>query len=255
MRRRLLPLMAVVVTVGAAFSLLQGREPASQMEANRPFVVGSGARSARVLPGRAPRERATVVFLHGWGLSGRRAYAAWLEHLADRGSTVIVPRYQTSLRTPSNTVVDNALAGVRNAIRRLERRPRAVVVVGHSVGGVLAVDYAVRARSAGLPPARAVMAVYPGGALRDSPPVPLDDAASLPSSTRRLVVIASPADAVVGTGPAEAIYAAAAKLAGRRRLIRVEGPTAGGHFAPVLDSAAARRRFWKPLDRLVRLSQ
>ena len=208
-----------------------------------------------MLPARGGRRRATVVFLHGWGLTGAKAYDAWLRHLTSRGSTVIVPRYQTSLRTDSEKVPDNALAGVRAALRRLRPRPRAVVVIGHSVGGVLAVDYAARARPVGLPPAQTMMVVYPGGALKDMPAVPEDDAAQIPSSVRRMLVLASPTDKVVGTAPAEAIFTGAVNLpSDRRELITVDDSVAGDHFAPALDSGAARREFWKRADRLVRLA-
>ena len=194
------------------------------------------------------------MFLHGWGLTGPKAYDAWLRHLTARGSTVIVPRYQTSLRTDSQKVPDNALAGVRAALRRLRPRPTRVVLIGHSVGGVLAVDYAAHARSLGLPRAAAVMIIYPGRTLKDMPPVPEEDPAQIPAGVRQLLVLASPTDRLVGTTPAEAIAAGAVKLPpSRRRLITVDDAVAGDHFAPALDSAEARREFWKRADRLIRL--
>lgn len=218
----------------------------------RPFVAGSGARAALVLPARGDARRPAVVFLHGWGLTGRRAYRPWLRHLAARGSTVIAPRYQDSLQTPSSEVPDNALAGVRAAVGRLRPAPRRVVVVGHSAGGVLALDYAVRAPGLGLPPAVAVMVVYPGGAMRTMPPVPEDDPAALPPTVERLLVLASPSDTVVGTGPAEAIEQGATSLPPERReLISVTDPAAADHFAPVTDTPAARRVFWQALDELL----
>jgi len=195
------------------------------------------------------------VFLHGWGLTGPKAYDGWLRHLTARGSTVIVPRYQSSSGTNSEDVPDSALAGVRSALRRLRPRPRRVVVVGHSVGGILAVDYAARAKSLGLPAAESLMIVYPGGALRDMPPVPEEDPRLIPASVRRVVVLSSATDGVVGIAPAEAIYAGAIKVPERRRrLVTVDDPEAGDHFAPALESPAARRAFWSPLDRLVRLT-
>lgn len=219
------------------------------------FVAGEGARSAIVLPGRGRIRRAPVIFFHGWGLTGPAAYRGWLRHLAGRGSTVIVPRYQSSRRTASGRVAGNALAGVRAALRRLPRRPREVVVAGHSAGGILALDYAVRARRLGLPAARAALVVYPGAALRDMPPVPLDDLTRLPRSLRRLSVMASPVDDVVGTGPAQAIFDGAVGVPPeRRRLVLVADGVAGDHFAPVTGSAAARRTFWQPLDRLIEVT-
>ena len=257
-RRRIAALLILTAGIAVAVTVVGGGDgPRSQPTSTRPqpFSVGAGARSARVLPARGSRRRATVVFLHGWGLIGPKAYDAWLRHLTSRGSTVIMPRYQTSLRTDSEKVPDNALAGVRAALRRLRPRPRAVVVIGHSVGGVLAVDYAARARAVGLPPAQSMMVVYPGGALKDMPAVPEDDAAQIPSSVRRMLVLASPTDKVVGTAPAEAISTGAVNLpSNRRELITVDDPVAGDHFAPALDSAAARRQFWRRADRLVRLA-
>ena len=245
-------MLLVLAAIGAS----ESAEPPSQRRSERvPFVVGEGARSARVLPARGRGRRPTVVFLHGWGLTGRAAYRGWLRHLTDRGSTVIVPRYQTSLRTWSEAVPGNAIAGVRAALTRIRPRPRYVVVLGHSVGGVLAIDYAARAPGLGLPPARAVMSLYPGAALRGMPPVPEDDPATLPKSLRRLLVLASPADQVVGTATAEAIYGGAVNLAaGRREIVRVEDPDAGDHFAPAMDTPAARRTFWSRFDRLLDLA-
>ena len=258
-RRRVLAMGIVVLIVGALIAVVgvggtNDRKPPPR-KAPRPFTVGTGARSARVFPARGRQRRATVVFLHGWGLTGPKAYSAWLHHLTARGSTVIVPRYQSSLRTSSETVPDNALTGIRAALRRLRPRPRSVVVAGHSVGGILAVDYATRAESLGLPAASAVMIVFPGGAIRDMAPVPEEDPARIPASIRRFVVLMSPADQLVGTATAESIYAGALDVPeGRRQLVSVDDPSAGDHFAPVLDSPAARTVFWARLDRLVRLA-
>lgn len=259
-RRRRAVGIAVLIACGLIAAVIVGgpaaREPSERREAPRPFIVGTGARSARVLPPRRGRRRATVVFLHGWGLIGPKAYSSWLRHLTARGSTVIVPRYQSSLRTPSESVTDSALAGIRSALSRLPARPRHVVVVGHSAGGVLAVDYAARAKSLGLPPAAAVMIVFPGGTIRDMPPVPEEDPAHIPSSVRRLLVLVSPTDRVVGTAPAQSIYSGAVNIPeDHRRLLTVDDPAAGNHFAPALGSAAARRAFWARLDGLVRLAR
>ena len=250
--RLVIPLLAVSWII---LALLGGDDPAKppkRAESPSPFTVGRGARGAVVIPARGERRRPVVVFLHGWGLVGREAYRPWLDHLASRGSTIIAPRYQTSIRTNTRDVLDNAFAGVRSALRRLRHRPRNLVVVGHSVGGVLAVEYAIRARRLRLPRARAVVSIYPGGAVKGMAPIPQSDVAGLPSATQRLVVFASPRDRLVGTAPAQAIHDGALKVAERRRrLVTVDDPIAGKHFAPVVDSAAARREFWNPVDRLL----
>ena len=235
--------------------LLGGDEPADppqRPDPPRPFTVGRGVRSALVLPAQGGRRRPVVVFLRGWGLVGREAYRAWLDHLAAQGSTVIAPRYQTSVRTSSQDVFDNAVAGIRGAVRRLRPRPSNVVVVGHSAGGVLAVEYAIQARRLGLPKAQAVVSIYPGGAIRDMPPIPQSDPAGLPSSTRRLIVFASPQDQLVGTAPAQALHDGAVNMeASRRQLVMVDEPTAGEHFSPVVETAEAKQAFWSRLDRLL----
>ena len=244
------------LTVVAAFAagLLVASEPPSPSDEIRvpqrvkPSMVGRGARSARLLPPLSPSRGQVVVFLHGWGLTGPRAYRAWFTHLRRRGITVIVPRYQAGLGTSTERVFGNAVAGLRAAFRR-GSPPRGVVVVGHSAGAILALNYAVRARSLRLPPARAVVMAYPGGAIRGQDPLPEPSPALLPASVRTLTVFASPSDAVVGTETASRIHDGASRIpAERRRLITVDDPTAGGHFAPVLDSPAVRRIFWSELD-------
>lgn len=247
-----------VLLAGLAVAMLVpagGREdprPTGLRSGTSPLVVGSGARSAQILPGRGSKRRPTVIFMHGWGLTGPDAYSGWLRHLTARGSSVIVPRYQRSTRTPSREILDNALSGARSALRRLRPRPERIVVVGHSVGGVLAVDYAARADALGLPPAHAVMVVYPGGELRRMPAVPEVDPALVPPTVRHLLVLASPTDRVVGTATAAALVEGAVGIdRARRRLGLVDGAGAGDHFAPVLDTKAARETFWRPLDELL----
>ena len=254
-QRRLAAVAAIAVIVaGVAISSLDGPgpDPKPKPKTPRPFTVGSGAKSALVLPERGRQRRPVVVFLRGWGLIGPEAYRGWLRHLTGRGSTVIVPRYQASLRARPDAVPGDALAGVRSAVERLRPRPRTVVVVGHSVGAVLAVDYAVRTRALGLPAAQAVMSIFPGAALRDLPPVPQADPAQLPSTVRRLVVLESTRDEVVSTSVAEDVYHRATRLPeARRELVIIREPAAGDHFAPALDAPAARRVFWARLDRLL----
>ena len=256
-RRWSRPVLALLVAAWIVVILLRGDDPVEsptrpRPQPQQPFTVGQGARGALVLPAEGDRRRPVVVFLHGWGLVGREAYRPWLNHLAARGSTVIVPRYQASVRTRPQGVLNDAVGGVRSALRRVRPRPRSVVVVGHSTGGVLAVEYAVAARRLKLPAARAIVSVYPGGALRDLPPIPQSDPAALPSATRRLLVLASSIDEVVGTVPAQAIHDGAVNIAdGRRELIMIDDPVAGKHFAPVVDSPSARRWFWQPVDALL----
>lgn len=214
--------------------------------------VGDGAKAAVVVRMRGAGPQRGVIFLHGWRLIGPRAYRSWFTHLARQGITVIAPRYQLRTTGEPEEALDNALAGVRTALQQVPVRPDGMTVAGHSAGGALAADYAAVAAQRGLPTARAVLAIYPGRAIRGSVAgIPAADLSQMPASTQ-LVVMASAADPVVGDGPARELVAAATSIPeANRRLVSVDAPSAADHYAPVLGGAAARRVFWRQLDRLV----
>ena len=214
--------------------------------------VGEGARAALVVRMRGAGPQPAVIFLHGWRLIGPRAYRSWFAHLARRGITS--SRRATSCGRPAHPRrrLDNAIAGVRAALRRVPVRSDRLTVAGHSAGGALAADYAAVAAARGLPTARTVLAIYPGRAIWGSVGgIPAADLSQLPPSTR-LVVMASAADQVVGDGPARELLAAATSIPpANRRLVWIDDPAAADHYAPVLSGAAARRVFWRQLDRLL----
>jgi acetyl esterase/lipase len=214
--------------------------------------VGRGARAVTILRERgAPRERPIVVFLHGWGAVAPAAYGDWLLHLVRRGSTVLFPAYQAAPFVDVRRPLPDLLAGLRTAFARLPGHGP-VVAAGHSAGGALAVDLAASAAREGLPVPRAVLSVYPGRGLRG---IPLRLAAADPEGldpATRLLVLASPRDAVVGTGTARNLVARATAIPPARRALRlVRHPAAADHGAPQRSDAAARRAFWAPLDDLI----
>lgn len=242
--------LALVATRGSD----EEEKPQRGSEVER-TVVGRGPLAAVVLRRRdAPPQRA-VVFLHGWRLLGGKAYEAWMLDLARSGVTVIAPRYQERRGTPPETALDNALAGVRAALRQTAVASGGVVLVGHSAGAILAVDYAAVAARQGLPPARGVLAIYPGSVIRaTSEPIPRLDLSQIPS-TVQLTVMASETDEIVGDQPARDIWSSATSIPpAQRRFVWVRDPIAGDHFAPALDTDAARDSFWRQLTRLLRSS-
>jgi acetyl esterase/lipase len=117
----------------------------------------SGSTTATQLP--------LVIFAHAYTERDPGPYLGWIEHLVRRGAVVLYPEYEG---TDSDEAAyrQNLLDAVGSALEMLERERVAVdltqvAVVGHSLGGVLAVDYAVSAAAAGLPVPTAVMSVAP----------------------------------------------------------------------------------------------
>jgi hypothetical protein len=174
-----------------------------------------------------------------------------MRHLARRGNVVIVPKYQNGPHSDPARVRGPMLRGVRTALRRVELAPGTLVVAGHSAGAAMAADYAAVARSHRLPQPRAVYAVCPGRRIIGTPGIPAADPARIPPSTR-LLVLAGARDVVVGQAPARELRAAATSIpASRRRFVLVADPRVADHLAPLRSSAAARKTFWRRLDRLI----
>jgi dienelactone hydrolase len=103
------------------------------------------------------------------------------------------------------------LDGVTRALERLEREgvpvdPTRVAVVGHSLGGGLAVDYAASAASARLPVPAAVMSIAPGCASTEVACIGADLGAIAPTSRILLVTAADDPDRI-GTLTVERIWA------------------------------------------------
>ncbi|MDP8908608.1 MAG: alpha/beta hydrolase, partial [Chloroflexota bacterium] len=93
-----------------------------------------------------------VIFVHGITAVNPDLYGEWIEHLVRRGATVVYPDYQTAnpLAGTQRAYFGDMMAGIRAALVTLDTRADGpVVVVGHSMGGILAVNYAARAEDAG----------------------------------------------------------------------------------------------------------
>lgn len=241
--------------VGAGCGTL-GDEPArtSGPEAVRRVHIGRGATGAQLIfRGSLARSRRVVVFLHGWGIYGPRAYRGWMNHLARQGNVVILPRYQSGLDQAPEMILDNAVAGIRGALERMGPASRSMVLAGHSVGGALAADIAAVASERGLPAPRAVFAVSPGRALKEFPQgVPEIDPAAIPSAVR-LVALASEQDTVVGERPArDLVQRAVAVPEAARTFVSIPPGPAADHYAAALDTPPARATFWRRLDGLLR---
>lgn len=251
---RWLALIPVLLGVGLLISSLPGGAGSRSDADSGPqrVVVGSGDQAASIwrVPGADPGP--VVVFLHGWGLEGPRAYRPFLEHLARRGNTVIVPRYQTSLRTRPDRALANTVAGVRTALRRVRVGRGGLVLAGHSAGGALAVDLAASAERLGLPAPRGLLVVYPGRAIRNFPAgIPERDLSTI-APTTKTVIMASALDRVVGDGPARQLSETlTANGVSAVEFVAVRDPVVAEHYAPARSALSSRRLFWRRLDRLI----
>ena len=175
-----------------------------------------------------------IVFLHGWGAMDPYYYGAWIEHLVRRGHVVVYPRYQDSLRTPGGTMTDNVVTAVRDAFARLDV-DCSWAVIGHSLGGALAANLAVRMKSTDIGAPIVVLAVEPGRALEGmrSPLMALEDLSVLDGETV-LVTVAGDADRVVGDRDAREIFAAATSIpSSRKRYVIVRSDH---HGRPALEA-------------------
>ncbi len=152
----------------------------------------------------APECAPVVVFGHGWLATNPDIYGAWITHIVRRGSTVIFPRYQADARTPPRDFTHYAVDATARGLEELGQpghvRPdrRGLAFVGHSMGGLVPANLAVRAARGELPPPLAVMAVEPGKTWPEGSPIafPLEDLSAIPSSTLLLAVVGDDDDFV-----------------------------------------------------------
>jgi len=232
--------------------------PPAQTDPDRPDLptdlditfAGVGAKGAWVLRREGRRREPVVLFLHGWTAVAPELYGPWLTHLVRKGSTVVYPVYQDAPFLAPAVAFDGVVAGVRSALREEKLPRKGWVVAGHSAGGAMSADYAVRARALGLPPARGVFAAYPGREARGIPlKLPEADPAQIPQSTR-LVALYGANDQVVGDTTAKRTIARA--KADHEQLVRVDDPAVDDHLGPQRSGSATRREFWRRLDALVR---
>jgi len=185
-----------------------------------------------------------VIFLHGYSAISPDCYLGWIEHIVRRGSVVVYPKYQKDLFTLPADYSANTATAVADALKILEEQGRTkvdlsrVAVVGHSAGGVGAMNYAVNAEAVSLPVPKVVMAVHPGqGPRKGWKVIPLDDCTQIPASTHVVIMIGAD-DGFVGNHAARRIWSGSSHLL-ERALITVHSDHHGSpalsanHLAPL----------------------
>lgn len=193
----------------------------------------------------SPRTAPVVVFLHGWGGTDPMMYGGWIDHLVMRGNIVLFPVYQTSIQSDTDTVLQYTVQAVRdalqhlNAVEHLQGDWDRLGVVGHSAGGLLAVQVAALAASLKLPQPKAVMAVHPSRGREVRHPIPRVDLRSMLPSTLMLVVVGRD-DQAAGDREARLIYLQTSQLPpSNKNFITVVSdfhgtpPLVSNHVAPV----------------------
>lgn len=156
-----------------------------------------------------------VIFLHGYTATDPAHNGAWIAHIVRQGRVVVFPDYQTDdlLGDSPLEYTGNMIAGVTAALDELATGAHVptevdtLTVVGHSMGGVLALNYAALAPGLGLPVPVALMAVTPGGCSDCGGPgddgfgVPYRDLSLIDPVTKLLMVVGEDDD-FVGQTPA-----------------------------------------------------
>ncbi len=146
----------------------------------------------------APRSAPVVLFLHGFFDAEPTGIDAMLRHVARAGFIVIYPTYGVPWG-PADWE-ENAVEAFDTAMNQLAtsgsvKPDRAhTAIIGHSIGGLLAMRLAARA-GAGKdprikPPAAVVLLDSAGSATPAYPFLPIDDLSTVDASTRLLVVMA-----------------------------------------------------------------
>lgn len=170
-----------------------------------------------------PEKANVIVFVHGYGAYNPMIYGKWIKHLVRKGNTVIFPRYQRNLVSPSpKHFAGNVVDAIHAALDTLKGEDHVAPItdhfsiVGHSYGGVLSANLAVYYKGYGIPKPEAVMLVSPGtgpfkgGLLKTYEKMPEDI---------NLLVMVSDKDRTVGDKIGKLIYKTAIYVK-NRNLIR-----------------------------------
>lgn len=110
-----------------------------------------------------------VVFTHGYSAKNPGVYGAWIEHLTKKGNIVIFPRYQYNFTTTTHYFTGNAATAVKHAVNELKTNVKYQSVntenafyVGHSYGGVISANMALKYKEFELPKPIGLMMCNPG---------------------------------------------------------------------------------------------
>ncbi len=179
-----------------------------------------------------PKETNLIVFIHGYGGYNPMIYGQWIKHLVRKGNTVIYPRYQKTVFSPSpNKFSPNVVTGIRNAIKTIElstthipTNSESLCIVGHSYGGILGAEITVNWENYDIPKPKGIFLCAPGtGPFKAAR---LEDYAAMPTDVKLLVMV-NENDYIVGDEMGVKIFDTAVNTP-YRNLIRQASDNANG---------------------------
>lgn len=190
-----------------------------------------------------------VIFNHGWAAMSPKPYQAWLEHIASQGYMVIYPKYQESLRTSPKTFTNNVITVLDDAFGKIKNQAdlSSMIIVGHSMGGVISANLAALASTYGLPKPLAVMPIEPGKTWGkvERTNIAFENLSDIPADTKLWVVVGSE-DRLVSDIDAKNIFTGADQVsANNKKYIEIAG---ANHFTSVRERNG---EFWQLLDQLL----
>jgi acetyl esterase/lipase len=225
--------------------------PVIETEQGTATPYGTGARQVWVLRPRAGETTSVVVYLHGYGAYlPFEWHLEWMDHLLERGSTVLFPRYQPGLDDPFILTPFDLADGLRTGFDAIEYDGQPIIAAGFSLGATLALVYAARAREWNVPRPKAVYAVFPVD------PILVDIGIDLSTiKDTQVLVLAGDRDDVVGReGPREAFdgLTGLSDTLKKLRTITTTKKLFADHEAPTfVGDPVVRDTFWTPLDALL----
>jgi acetyl esterase/lipase len=225
--------------------------PVVDTERGTATPYGTGATRVWVLRPKRGETSSVVVFLHGYGANlPFYWHIEWMDHLLEKGSTVLFPQYQEGGDDPFILTPYDLATGLQTGFDAIGYDGEPVVAAGFSLGATLAFVYAGHAEEWGVPAPRVVYSIFPVD------PVLVDMSLDLSAiENTRALVLAGDNDDVVGQDGAREIVAGLTRLPGplkELRLIRSTDRLLVIHDTPsFIGDPAVRRTFWLPLDRLV----
>ena len=188
-----------------------------------------------------------IVFLHGYSGVNPYVYGAWIKHLVLRGAIVLYPVYQDDPQHPEQYTAD-ALAAVRNAYDTLRAGGHILpddtklALVGHSLGGTIAMNLAAVAHTNGLPRVLALMEANGGDSKTVVPSVATIQASNydlIPAEMLFLGVVGQDDD-MVGAEIVVSFYNALMQIpSANREVVQLNSDAHGSpalradHFAPL----------------------